>query len=182
MPRRKVRAGTVGSKDKSSKGYGGSQDRCHHRWYFCAKCRKRVRRQHQHPNTPGWSLRGQGCDGPVFEMDGYVQIPRAKASDRQWRLWMQRFCQPFRELKPSFTNKVKINGVVIRQLRSGNLYRVKVKGGPMDGLEALAMNTTVVYVEGHAYRLNSEGDFVYDSGQAESGTGSGKHVIPKSPV
>jgi hypothetical protein len=61
-------------------------------WYFCQSCRARVRRDHK--NSGGFF-----CPGPVYEMDGYVQIPRKEAKERTWRLWMTRFCQPFRELK-----------------------------------------------------------------------------------
>lgn len=91
--RRRVRAGDTAPQPLNPNGgqhrhWNGKQ------WYFCCACRCRVRRQH---NSSG----GHWCPGPVYEMDGYVQIPRKTASNRAWRLWMTRFCQPFRELKRS---------------------------------------------------------------------------------
>lgn len=44
---------------------------------------------------------------------------------------------------------------------SYTVYRVKLKGGPMDKHLTLAGNTTVVFVNGHRYELDAQGDFVY---------------------
>lgn len=68
---------------------------------------------------------------------------------------------------------MKINGTVIRQVRNSlgtfDVYKVKLKGGPVDGLETIAMNTRTVYHGKLVYRLNDEGDFVYDDGKAKDG-------------
>lgn len=62
---------------------------------------------------------------------------------------------------------VKINGTVFREVKNSppfpsfKIYKVRLKNGPMDGHEALAGNTTVVFLCGHRYELNAEGDFVY---------------------
>ena len=62
---------------------------------------------------------------------------------------------------------MKINGEPFKEIEqppphpSFTIYKVKLKGGPADGLITLAGNTRVVYCEGHEYHLNENGDFVY---------------------
>lgn len=91
MSKRRVRAGQT-SPQPINPSTGQDRNWNGKSWYFCVSCRTRVRRNHN-------SCGGHWCPGPVYEMDGYVQMPRKVKKDRAWRLWIGRFCQPFRLVK-----------------------------------------------------------------------------------
>lgn len=69
---------------------------------------------------------------------------------------------------------MKINGTPHLTANKGTplefiIYKVKLHGGPADGIETLAGNTTEVFCAGHRYTLNADGDFVYEP---EASTGA----------
>lgn len=62
---------------------------------------------------------------------------------------------------------MKINGTIVRRVEqtppapSFDIYQVSLIGGPYDGCQTLAGNTTTVYHGTARYKLNEAGDFTY---------------------
>lgn len=60
---------------------------------------------------------------------------------------------------------MKINGKVFQHVKNKlvefDIYEVKLKNGPMNGKISLVGNSTFLYLCGHRYELNPEGDYCY---------------------
>lgn len=62
---------------------------------------------------------------------------------------------------------MKINGVPFHEVKndppypSFTVYRVTLKGGPMDKHQTIVGNSHTVIMNDHRYELKADGDFVY---------------------